>query len=173
FVLFSLAKSSTKITGDMLEVGVYKGGSAKLICAVKGAKSLYLFDTFEGLKDAKEVDKESDNTFVNGDFNSDYSAVKELFSKEVNVSVYKGYFPKDAENMTDKRFCFVNLDVDTHESTVNSLNFIYSKMNRGGFILSHDYPTAKGVKTAIDEFFKDKPESIIQVSNKQCLIVKL
>ena len=35
------------IDGDMAEVGVYQGGSAKLICEFKQSNKLHLFDTFE------------------------------------------------------------------------------------------------------------------------------
>lgn len=45
-------------------------------------------------------------------------------------------------------------------------------MTKGGVIISHDYPSAAGVKKAFDEFFKDKPEPIIQISGSQCLVVK-
>ena len=40
------AKITGKVTGDIAEVGVYKGGSAKIICSAKGDRHLHLFDTF-------------------------------------------------------------------------------------------------------------------------------
>ncbi len=45
-----------KIKGELAEVGVYKGGSAKLICEAKGNSILHLFDTFEGLPNVGEND---------------------------------------------------------------------------------------------------------------------
>src|SRR5665647_1277936 len=54
--LFALAEAAAKIEGDMAEVGTYKGGSAKIICEVKGNTPLHLFDTFEGLPDVEEID---------------------------------------------------------------------------------------------------------------------
>src|SRR6266446_3101953 len=49
FLVYSVARAQAKRPGAFAEVGVYKGASAKLICAAKGDKTLHLFDTFEGL----------------------------------------------------------------------------------------------------------------------------
>ncbi|OIO21464.1 hypothetical protein COT30_02625 [Candidatus Micrarchaeota archaeon CG08_land_8_20_14_0_20_49_17] len=72
WVLYSLVKNTAKISGQIAEVGVYKGGSAKLICETKGDKELYLFDTFEGLP----VPSERDPEFKQGDFVSSFDRVK-------------------------------------------------------------------------------------------------
>ncbi len=49
-------------------------------------------------------------------------------------------------------------------------------MQKGGVIMSHDYVASDGsitgVKKAFDEFFKNKPEPIIELSGSQCIIVK-
>src|SRR5258708_7091280 len=48
FNLYQLALNTAKLPGDIAEVGVFQGGSAKLIASLKGTKGLHLFDTFEG-----------------------------------------------------------------------------------------------------------------------------
>ena len=53
YTLYSSLKAVKDLAGDIAEIGVYKGGTAKLICELKGNKNLYLFDTFEGLPDTK------------------------------------------------------------------------------------------------------------------------
>src|SRR4030042_6991633 len=55
--LYTITKNTQKINGDIAEVGAYKGGSARIICLAKKNKSLYLFDTFHGLPDTSESDK--------------------------------------------------------------------------------------------------------------------
>jgi len=166
--IFTAVKNSSKIEGNIAEVGVYKGGSAKLICKAKGDKSLYLFDTFEGLPTISRYDK----TFHKGQFYSSYEMVKEYLKQYKNVYIYKGTFPSTSKPIKNKKFSFVHLDVDIYESTLKSLNFFYPRMNKGGIIISHDYISALGVKNAFDEFFKDKPEPIIALQVNQCLIVK-
>jgi len=53
--------------GDIAEVGVYQGGSAKLICEARNEnKVLYLFDTFEGLPTPGKFD----GSFKKGKYNT-------------------------------------------------------------------------------------------------------
>ena len=54
--LSALVDATAKIEGDMAEVGTYKGGSAKIICEVKGDRPLHLFDTFGGIPEVEEID---------------------------------------------------------------------------------------------------------------------
>ena len=51
FLIHSVARAQCQRPGELAEVGVYQGGSAKLICEVKGDLPLHLFDTFEGFAD--------------------------------------------------------------------------------------------------------------------------
>ena len=46
YQIYMAAKITEKVPGDIAEVGVYKGGSAKIICSAKGDRVLHLFDTF-------------------------------------------------------------------------------------------------------------------------------
>ncbi|MDP3734124.1 MAG: TylF/MycF/NovP-related O-methyltransferase, partial [Nanoarchaeota archaeon] len=84
------------------------------------------------------------------------------------VSFYKCFFPDTANVLKEKTFSFVHLDVDIYSSTQACLDFFYSRMEKGGIILSHDYAQAAGVKKAFQEFFHDKPESIIELAESQC-----
>lgn len=170
YQIFIVAKKTVKVSGDMAEVGVYKGGSAKLICEAKGNKALHLFDTFEGLPDLSGAD--DSKKFQKGQFRALFESVKDYLQKYPDVYFYKGYFPSTAEPVKNKTFAFVNIDVDIYESTLSCLEFFYPRMNRGGVILSHDYVNAAGVRKAFDDFFESKPEPIIELSGSQCLIVK-
>ena len=82
-------KRTGKIEGDIAEVGVYRGGSAKLICEAKGNKQLHLFDTFEGLPDLCEKDGAS--PFHKGQFIGSYEDVKNYLRKYSSVYFYKGF----------------------------------------------------------------------------------
>jgi hypothetical protein len=169
--IYMAVKSTQKVPGDIAEVGVYKGGSAKIICAAKGSKHLHLFDTFEGLPKVEDVDMVW--PFYEGKFATSYQAVKDYLSTEHNVFFYKGIFPDTSGPVRDKSFSLVNLDVDTYESTRRCLEFFYMRMSSGGIIISHDYLTAPGVQKAVDEFFSDKPEPVIETAGSQCFVVKV
>lgn len=167
FLIYSFAKNQTYIDGDYAEVGVFKGAVAKAICEAKENKHLHLFDTFEGLP---EISK-TDSKFKTKMFESSYQKVKEKLSNYQNVFIYKGLFPETGRSIQDKKFAFIHLDVDIHQSTKDCLEFFYNKMSKNGMIISHDYH-AQGVKKAFDEFFENKPEKIIQLPMSQCMIIK-
>jgi hypothetical protein len=172
YQIYMLVKKIEKIDGDVAEVGVYNGGSAKIICEVVNGKNVHLFDTFEGLPDTCEMDNQ--RQFHKGDFSAQFESVKDYLKKYPNIYLYKGIFPLTSDPIKNKKFSFVHLDVDIYESTLNSLNFFYSRMNKGGVIISHDYPGSEGVKRAFDGFFKDKPEIVIElIGCNQCLVVKV
>jgi hypothetical protein len=170
YQIFMAVKRTEKIAGDLAEVGVYKGGSAKLIRESDRDKKLHLFDTFDGLPRVGEIDKPF---FYEGQFAASLEDVKTYLKDYKYIYFHKGLFPDSAGPVENKNFSFVHLDVDTYESTINCLQFFYQRMNQGGIIISHDYINAPGVRKAFDEFFKGKTEPIIEMSGSQCLIVKL
>jgi hypothetical protein len=73
YQLFATVKAVAKIQGDIAEVGVFKGGSAKLICEAKGNKRLHLFDTFEGIPKVETIDTPK---FYKGQYSSSLEDVK-------------------------------------------------------------------------------------------------
>jgi len=162
-------KNTAKIPGEIAEVGVFRGGSAKIICNAKGTKKLHLFDTFDGLP---EITKYDDTYFYKGQFVSNLDYVKNYLKEYSDIYFYQGYFPSTAKDFKETKFSFVNLDVDIYESTKNAIEYFYPKMSIGGIIISHDYINSKGVRKAINDFFADKPEPVIELAGSQCLIVK-
>ena len=171
YQIYMAAKITEKVPGDIAEVGVYKGGSAKIICSAKGDRHLHLFDTFAGLPRVDDVDTVW--PFYEGKFAASYDDVKTYLAQEKNVFLYKGLFPDTSAPVKDKRFSFVNLDVDTYESTKKCLEFFYPRMNAGGVIVSHDYLTVPGVRKAVDEYFAGKPEPVVETAASQCIVVKV
>lgn len=169
FYLFMAVKNTMKVKGDIAEVGVCNGSSAKLICEAKDSKPLHLFDTFEGIPKVDEIDSD---IFHIGQYKATIENVKSYLAGYENIYFYKGIFPETAGPIKDKKFSFVHLDVDTYESTLNCLNFFYPRMSNGGVIISHDYQSSAGVTKAFGEFFADKPEPLIEMLSRQCLVVK-
>lgn len=167
--IYTCVLAIEKLDGDLAEVGVYYGRSAKLICEIKGQKILHLFDTFEGLP--KPTSKDS-STMLEKMYFADLDSVKAYLRDYDNVFFYPGLFPATAEPIEDKSFAFVHLDVDLYQSTLDCLKFFYPRMVRGGLILSHNYSNLDGVRKAFDEFFTDMPESVIELSTSQCIVVK-
>ena len=170
YQLYVTAKALGKIKGDMAEVGVATGATAKILCEVKENKSLYLFDTFEGLPKVDDIDEPC---FFEKQFCSPLAHVKEVLKGYQQVYFYKGLFPTSAKGLENNKFSFVHLDVDLYSSTLDSLKWFYPRLSRGGIIISHDYHRACGVREAFTKFFKDKDEPVIQLIGDQCFFTKL
>lgn len=169
YTIFSTVQQTAKVPGDIAEVGVYQGGSAKLICEAKGTRHLHLFDTFEGLPpQQRDIDAAH---FSKGNYACALKTVRQYLKSYREVSFYKGLFPDSAGPVSDRKFSFVHLDVDLYESTRDSLKFFYSRMSAGGVIVSHDY-FWPGVKAAFDEFFADKPEPVLELAGNQCMVMR-
>lgn len=173
FMLFQWARYSRMLPGDAAQVGVYRGGSAKLISrALLGSnKHLYLFDTFEGMP---EVDASIDLHKKNDFSDTSLEGVQKLFPKDALVSLHKGVFPGTTGPIEDKQFSFVYIDTDIYTSTRDSLAFFYPRLVPGACMAFDDYQGkhTPGVKKALDEFLADKPEKPIITAMAQCIFVK-
>jgi O-methyltransferase len=167
--VYSATIQTAKIPGPIAEVGVFQGGSARLICAVKGDRDLHLFDTFEGLPAPSQFDPK----FKSGSFAASQSQVQSLLSGFCNLHFHKGLFPASAAGMEHLRFSFVHIDVDLYKSTRACLDWFYPRLNHGGLLISHDYREVEGVRKAFQEFFSDKPECLIELSGTQIAFVKI
>lgn len=179
YLIHDLLKETSTVDGDIAEVGVFKGGSAKFICNFRGNRKVYLFDTFEGMPQVNENDKigKGEEGLINqrqiltGEMVGTLEEVQNNLKGYKDVYFYKGIFPFTADPIKNMKFSFVHLDVDIYSSTINALNFFYPRMSDGGIILLHDYAMCTGVKKAIIEFLSNKMERLIVVAN-QCYIAK-
>lgn len=171
FTVHSLVRAQSDLPGELAEVGVFAGASAKLICEARARKPLHLFDTFDGLPESSDKDGEVYRKKPQL-FACSLESVRAYLDNYPEVYYYQGLFPDTAGPVTDKTFSFVHLDVDLYESTLACLEFFYPRMSPGGIMLSHDYTILAGVKDAFDEFFADKPERIIELVTTQCMVFK-
>jgi O-methyltransferase len=167
--LISAVTATEKLAGDMAELGVAYGASAKLISEYAPSRTLHLFDTFDGLPAGTDVDSPK---FNKGQFASKLEDVQKYLEKR-NVRFYKGLFPDTTESVRDKTYSFVHLDADLYESTMAGLKFFYPRMCPGAILICHDYLTSEGVNAAFKEFFVDKPEPVIELTGYQCMVVKV
>jgi len=172
FMLYQFAKYAEGKPGEMAELGVYKGGTARLLANTCPNKPLHLFDTFAGLP-------EEDPSVLcrcKGEFtDTSLEAVREYLEDCQNVVFHPGYFPDTADVVRDKLFSFVYMDGDLYQSTLDCFEFFYDRMVVGGVIVLDDYDwkDCPGVKEAACEFLADKPENLIIAARYQGLLIKL
>ncbi len=169
FMLYSIAQTQRQFPGEMAEVGVYKGGTAKLICEVKGDVPLHLFDTFQGLPSLDEIDR---SFFQEGWFMAGLEHVKDYLMAFDQVSFYPGVFPATSAPVADKTFSFVHIDSDLYQSIVDCLEFFFPRLGPQGIILIHDYQLP-GVKKAVTDFFAGVPAQVIETVTSYCMVMGL
>jgi len=172
YALKELLKLSLNLEGDTAECGAYKGASSFLVCeAIKGkGKTHHIFDSFEGISSPMEDDG---SHWSKGDLACSEDIIQENLKEFKNVEYHKGWIPTKFHEVADANFCFLHLDVDLLQPTIDSLDFFYHRMSHGGVILCDDYGinTCPGVKQAMDTFFSDKQESIVSLPTGQGLVI--
>jgi hypothetical protein len=170
FILNCKQVLAENIPGDFAELGVWRGNTASILARFAGIgnRSVLLFDTFEGFKEADlaGIDDSKEMAFNNTSIN----LVKETIGADDQHCIYvKGFFP---DTITDdhraRQYAVVSLDCDLYAPTKAGLEFFYERMPKGGLFLLHDYSSLhwNGSKLAIDEFCKAKEEYIILMPDK-------
>jgi O-methyltransferase len=171
FMLWQFARHANALPGDVAELGVYRGGTARVLSRTCPTKQIHLFDTFEGMP---EVDPDRD-VHEAGDFaDTSLEAVQEFLSDCPNVRFHQGFFPGTAAGLEDERFSLAYIDADIYQSTRDALTFFYPRMVIGGVMVFDDYewPRCPGVRQAIDEFLADKSERQIVTTRYQAALIK-
>ncbi|MGY1897942.1 TylF/MycF/NovP-related O-methyltransferase [Nocardia gipuzkoensis] len=171
FSLWQLARATNSIPGSVAEVGVFRGGSARLLARSCSQRRVFLFDTFEGIPYHKSVD-----IHRTGDFrNTSLREVSDLMLDCPNSVIRPGIFPHSACDAREEVFSLVHIDVDVHEAVEACLKFFYDRLHPGGVLVLDDYGywSCPGVQLAVRDFFADRPEAPIVTAPYQAAIFKL
>jgi O-methyltransferase len=173
-MIYQFSKQISSLKGDIAEVGVFKGGTARLLAeSTRGQnKRIHLFDTFEGIPHS---DPKHD-IVRQGDFkDTSLEGVKRYLSGFDHIDFYQGLFPQTARSLEALKFSLAHIDVDIHRSVADCCHFFYPRMEKGGIMIFDDYghPCCPGAKTAVDEFFIDKAEKPCYLPTGQCVVIRL
>jgi hypothetical protein len=178
FTLWQAVENLQSSDLSVVEIGTYKGGSAKFIIeTIKQfgyQNKLYIFDTFEG---HVILDRELDDGQNIGDFNdTSYEDVK-AYINSPEVEIHKGNFIETAKKLTDgKKIGLVHIDVDIYPVTDFALNYFKNRTHQGSFIVIDDYgnPSCLGLKKAVDDFVKvNKDFRMMYLMTGQALLIKV
>lgn len=160
-----------KIPGDIVEIGVWKGGSIlSMMLAYENTKNVertfHLYDTFEGMTTPTDVDVDLNNANARELLKSNIlvQAVGHLGEVQRNIrsntSINPVYHIGDILKNTSypEQIAVLRLDTDWYESTKFELDHFYEKVVSGGYVIIDDYGHWKGCKKAVDEFLEVHPE---------------
>jgi len=158
---------------DLAEVGVYKGGTARIIAraAIRGGK-LHLFDTFSGMPPCDQKrDMHREGNFAD----TSLEAVKSFLSDLQGVEFYPGFFPKTTAMMSrEQKFSFVHIDADIYRSVMDCCEFFFPRLLADGILLFDDYGaiSCPGAKAAVDEYFSRHSHNLLYLPTGQAVVWK-
>jgi O-methyltransferase len=162
------------IDGDIVEIGVYKGGSIlSMILRLEEKnvlnKTVHLYDTFEGMTQHSEYDIDLNGSSIKNI--PDYICKCDLNSVKQNLKSKTSY-PEDfikyhvgdilKTQFIPEKISILRLDTDWYESTKFELEHFFSKVSKNGIVIVDDYGHWKGCKKAVDEFLINFPEIKIE-----------
>lgn len=166
-----------KVVGAFAELGVHQGETAKAIHLMDTDRVFYLLDTFEGFN-KKDLDQEQQNDerfSIEMFADTSIEKTKTYINGNDNIIFKPGFFPETAKGLEKETFAFVHIDADLYAPTIEALKFFYTRLNKGGVIIIHDYNhNWDGVPKAINEFITTIPESLIELADWQgsAMIIK-
>lgn len=174
-----LLKLVKDVPGDTAECGVFTGAASWLILRHAGIapngkpREHHLFDSFEGVSQPGEEDGKH---WTKGDLAYPETKVaKNLAEYKDQCFYHKGWIPDRFNDVADKKFAFVHIDVDLAQPTRDSIEFFYPRLTPGAVLICDDYGSAlcPGATKAIDDFLADKTEKMIGLSTSAGFFIKL
>jgi O-methyltransferase len=181
FTLYRAGQAAQKIPGNIIEMGSRAGKSSRFLLAgagIESDKTLLAFDSFEGMSAPGQEDRtKSGSAFWKaGDLAvTENEFLENMQMYEHMVRAYKGWIPERFNEVKDETFSIIHIDVDLYQPTLDSLLFAYERLNPGGMIICDDYgsKSCPGARKAMDEFFADKPEPLLELPTSQAIVTKL
>jgi len=179
-----------EIEGDIVECGVWKGGSmmaAALTLMRLGDtdRDLYLFDTFSGMAEPGAEDAPS--AYDGGvsphkrwkrhkeksgidDGGSGWAAISEQRVREAmdstgypreRVHLVKGMVEETIPGGAPDTVALLRLDTDWYASTKHELEQLYPRLSEAGVLIIDDYGHYAGARQAVDEYFSESGQPIL------------
>ncbi|PYC26006.1 hypothetical protein DMO17_07945 [Aquipseudomonas alcaligenes] len=153
------------VPGDLIETGVWRGGSCILMRAVLMSygitdRKVWVADSFEGLP-------KGDESLYPADRDSDFHSYAQLaisledvrnnFLKygllDDQVVFLKGWFKDTLPTAPINSLALIRLDGDMYESTMDGLVNLYPKLSVGGYVIVDDYHVVPACKLAVHDYF--------------------
>jgi len=180
-----LAGKAKGLSGDVVECGVWKGGMIAGIAEILGSSPrYYLFDSFEGLPAAREIDgkaaktwqAETNSTAYHDNCRADISyATQAMQMANVPFECIKGWFEDTIPTFkATESISLLRLDADWYDSTLMCLEHLFPKVVEGGLVLIDDYHTWSGCSRAVHDYLSvtKSPSRISQSPSGVAYLIK-
>jgi len=148
--------NENKVPGDFVECGTFKGGSAAIIStALTPARRLWLFDSFEGLPDVKDIDGVDSKEWVGKCRAAEEDVIEALTNVGASPNQYllrKGWFQETFRGELPGQVALLHCDADWYDSVLLTLETFYERIPPGGVVVLDDFGWWEGCREAFYDF---------------------
>ena len=171
------------IPGDIVECGVWKGGSAMLCALLMGESSapgrrLFLYDTFAGMTEPGEWDVSYRNVAARdlwrtkkqeeGTTHWAFSPIEEVRGNlkstglgEERIVLVPGKVEETLPGVIPSSVALLRLDTDWYDSTYHEMVHLFPRLSTGGILIVDDYGVWKGARKAVDQYFSEQGTRVL------------
>lgn len=174
---------SSSIPGDIVETGVWRGGSSMVVAhslLEKGdtSRSLYLYDTFTGMAEPTEDDA---NLYTDSSPRKEWKIHKRkghnawcyAHEQDVRTNMESTGYPMDRVHLVKGRvqdtipqtipdtISLLRLDTDWYESTKHEMQHLFPRLRKGGVLFVDDYHYWGGCRKAVDEYLTENDTKLL------------
>jgi O-methyltransferase len=188
-VLYTIEKN---LPGDFVECGVWRGGSSMMIALTLKQlgvqnRHLYLYDTFEGMSEPTDADKDisgSDAAQLLATHNktagiwafADLQDVQQNMQltgyPTTNIHYVQGKVEDTIPATIPAAIALLRLDTDWYESTKHELEQLYPLLANQGALIIDDFGHWQGAKKAVLEYFDKQPVLLNRIDYTGRILIK-
>lgn len=159
-----IANAWRHVPGCVVECGVWRGGASAGMAEVLGVdRDYFLFDSFEGLPPAQDIDgpaakawqkdTQSETYFDNCSAPIEFAERAMRLSGAPSYTIIKGWFDRTLTGFVPPSpIAILRLDGDWYESTMTALESLYKYLAPDGIVIVDDYYAWDGCSRAIHDF---------------------
>ena len=173
---------TNQIPGDIVECGVWKGGSIMLIALTlqrlgDKSRSIYLYDTFDGMSEptGRDVDKLNRSAVEylqaapkESNIIWAYASLPEVQNNVLStgyptnkVVFVQGKVEDTLPSTCPSKISLLRLDTDWYESTYHEMRCLFPLVSPRGVLIQDDYGEWRGAKDATDRYLREERLSLL------------
>jgi O-methyltransferase len=154
-----------QVPGDLVETGVWKGGSTILMRALllahhDATRRVWVADSFAGLPppNVEKYPSDAGDTHYqhNDSLAISLAQVQANFARfgllDERVKFLPGWFSETLPTAPIEQIAVLRLDGDMYESTMDGLVNLYPKLSVGGYAIIDDYGYIASCRQAVDDY---------------------
>lgn len=138
YALVQIARQVRTVPGNILEVGVWRGGTTALLASARPDRIVFAADAFAGVVKSQDWEHYEDGAHADADRDKVAAFLADLGL--ANVRILEGIFPDDTgAQVAGESFSLVHIDVDVYSSASDILEFAWPRLSAFGIAVLDDY----------------------------------